>query len=151
MAPAYDTFDHEEPAPSARRRRLLPAVAAASAVLAAAGLVLLAARPGGPSRRPALREAETGPKLRKAIFINCDFSKDRLALQEKNLKMLGVPYERFPCVSGDTMEVVKRSFKMAAAYLDTHQIKTDQGEKNDKIIAHTAGDCEEIDHLHRLV
>lgn len=44
--------------------------------------------------------------LRKIYYINCDSATDRRALQEEHLGRLGVPYERFSCVSGETVEDV---------------------------------------------
>lgn len=58
-------------------------------------------------RENATQDADLKPSLlRKIYYINCDFATDRRALQEEQLKRLGVPYERFSCVSGDSVEDV---------------------------------------------
>uniref|UniRef100_A0A7S3JSP8 Glycosyl transferase family 25 domain-containing protein n=1 Tax=Aureoumbra lagunensis TaxID=44058 RepID=A0A7S3JSP8_9STRA len=45
-------------------------------------------------------------RLRKIFYINCDNDIERRDFQESQLERIGIPYERFACVSGDTVEEV---------------------------------------------
>lgn len=42
--------------------------------------------------------------LRKVYYINCDTADDRRDLQETQLAAWGIPYERFACVTADTLD-----------------------------------------------
>uniref|UniRef100_A0A6S8B161 Glycosyl transferase family 25 domain-containing protein n=1 Tax=Aureoumbra lagunensis TaxID=44058 RepID=A0A6S8B161_9STRA len=45
-------------------------------------------------------------RLRKIFYINCDNDIERRNFQESQLERIGIPYERFACVSGDSFEQV---------------------------------------------
>ena len=56
--------------------------------------------------RPLLALDARAPALRRIYYLNCDGAADRKALMENHLSEFGVPFERVPCVAGDSMEEV---------------------------------------------
>lgn len=57
---------------------------------------LLSARVKGTATRPT--------SLRKVYYINCDAARDRRDVQETQLAAWGIPYERFACVTAETLD-----------------------------------------------
>lgn len=77
-------------------------------------------------------------RLRKIYYINCDSASDRHELQEDHLARLGVPYERFSCVSGNTIaEVLETSvalrYDAASRHLRSTQHFTDESTRTHTI------------------
>lgn len=91
--------------------------------------------------RPATLLVEQPPQITKVYYINCETSAYRRAFMESWLASFGVPYERFECVGGNSLQEIQANMRPSRMLRNlTDERLMNFGNSLDAVmLAHTVG------------